>query len=816
MEGSEIKTPVKTIEADPTLPHVSADCNAEEISAPNSHLKVHPHGLSSKKKIATFQLRTPTDDNSSDPKDGNKLQFENNSNDNEVENIQNNRNDESILENMDVNTIMKRKRSHNNEDKTVTLTSNYSDENINISDDMKENHPLTLSNKESLPTERNANQEQSNKRPRVDGLQAAPEVDTVRSSQLNDDDQNVQIEMLENNSSPLKNEGDMSNINKNDTADILNSIKNEIDNFDSTYSSPSTPAKKDDDGKNIAMDTIFNTTESIHKLSPIFPKSQRSHDTVNSEYNTDIDKAHSVSLEILRRNEELANEVHKTNTDLNDCLMKLENLSYEFQKHKEQSLIDQERLTEKTEELEDSLEKLTVLREELSTNVANLEKQLHEKQDEIKMLNQNQSILQHNFDKKLEDEQKAREEYIIIQNEKDKAIEDLRNCKGKVEELESEIITLKTQINENEDWNSKLLQDKTNLEAHVKNIEEKDLLKSEQITELEKKLQDAISSQKNTNTELSLKVEELLKTNSSLEKDAITWKYKLESREIELKTTLEGKEKELANATSTLSKYESQIRELRSELTDVEMKYSTLKKSFEDVDDDAKIRSAEVTELNYKIDDLREKVENLESSLQEKDDYINKLKEELQSKKDEHSKTLLELESVHLKNNNIEKEHLAELEGLHESLSHLEEKLKSKTICVNDMKDEIAKLEDEKKEYLSSVSKQNITSINTEGIMNLQNLQREIDQLRDKLNNSEQEKNKQLQQLSDDLYVQYSSKHEQKVKMLKKNYEATYKKNLEELKMQNKSYIQEIKQLTSQLDYERKEKQELLKLLEQK
>ena len=76
-----------------------------------------------------------------------------------------------------------------------------------------------------------------------------------------------------------------------------------------------------------------------------------------------------------------------------------------------------------------------------------------------------------------------------------------------MEELESEIITLKTQINENEDWNSKLLQDKTNLEAHVKNIEEKDLLKSEQITELEKKLQYAKSSQKNKNKELSLKFE---------------------------------------------------------------------------------------------------------------------------------------------------------------------------------------------------------------------------------------------------------------------------------------------------------------------
>lgn len=803
MELDEIRTPIK---------EVTAGNNEEtrielgEGAVQQSNLLIHPHGLSSKKKIATYHQKHRDNTNESA---NNYLEFDTSIDLGRSE-TRNDHSSKKVLENMDVN------RMFNVGTVETDLDMSSAKENVDTTQPVAR---IELSSPAKLETEEG---EPSLKKLRLES-QAIPRLENPESISLTKSDSPItNIQMEETKSSPMKLEGNSSDLNRNNTSiGIINSIKTAIEDIEKEPSSPMTPAATqiEDDNNN---NNIFTNDASIHKLSPIYPRSQikgTAHKDVSDIQ--EVEKEHENFKQVLKRNEELIQEVNVVNLKLNEYMYKLESAEYRYNKlHISQDATRKE-FEERLDKVNNELQNLSEEKNDLIEKRSKLKEKLLGTKDEIQMLNQNQKILQDKYDETIASLENATEEYHKIEHDRDSLKSSLDAINKEKEELEKELLTSKTQLNQTEDWNSQLQEEKSKLDGQVLELEKELDTKKETIEALETKLNDALENQKSTNDEMLAKVEELQETKLKLEKNLTDLKNEYDNYKSEVVTNNEQLQSNLDEALAKVANYEKELEQVNTQLKSVQSEYATLKRSYIDVDDDAKIRNAEVTELNRKQVELEEAKGTLEKNLEIKESEIVSLKEQLEEKQNSYNKVSLELESLCLKSNNIEKEHLAELESLHDSLSQLQTELKNKSDTLNELKDQFDSLKDENTKL--QLSKENAAiEESTEKQDNelnsavIQELNIKVANLEEKLTQQEQEKNRQLQQLSDDLYVQYSSKHEQKVKMLKKNYEATYKKNVEEITIQNKSYVQEIKQLTSQLEYERKEKQELLKLLEQK
>ncbi|KAL3235336.1 Kinetochore protein SLK19 [Nakaseomyces bracarensis] len=798
MELDELRTPVKE-----TLVE-STEEPRSDVSMHQSSLKVHPHGLSSKKKLANYHHQhRDTDDNGTS---GNYLEFDTSIDLGRSETRQE-QSVKSVLENMDVNKMFNVTTMETDMDMSNGKENNDHRGRTELSS------PAKLETEEGEPSLKKVKLEQQN----IPRLENPGSISITKS-----DSPAAHIQMEETKSSPMKLEGNSSEINRHSsTIGIINSIKTAIDDMDRENTSPMTPSANNFEEN---TNNIFNNDASIHRLSPIYPKSQGNATSFKDTTDIhDVEKEHENFQAILKRNEELIHEVNTINLKLNEYMSKLENADYKYNKlHivQEESRKDfEERLNKVNKELQAVSEDKDALMEKRLA----LKERLTETNDEIKMLNQNQKILQDKYDEAIRSLDNTNEEYHKLENDRNELKSALTTLQEGKTGLEQDLLAYKTQLNEAEDWNSKLQEEKSAMEDQIMNLEKEVNDKKDIILGLEKKIEDTLENQKSTNEDMLAKVERLQETRANLEKEINDIKADYDNYKTESLTNKEKLQKNLDESIEKARSYENELDQLRTELKGVQSEYTALKRSYIDVDDDAQIRNAEVTELNKKLEELEQNKEVLEKNLSQKENDITSLKENLDSQKNSYNKISLELESLHLKHNNIEKEHLAELESLHDSLSQLQAELKNKSDNYNELKTQLDGLKDENMKLQlakeTDITKSTNNKEYQEGYPDekrVKELNEKIRSLEDKLTLQEQEKNRQLQQLSDDLYVQYSSKHEQKVKMLKKNYEATYKKNVEEITIQNKSYVQEIKQLSSQLEYERKEKQELLKLLEHK
>lgn len=274
------------------------------------------------------------------------------------------------------------------------------------------------------------------------------------------------------------------------------------------------------------------------------------------------------------------------------------------------------------------------------------------------------------------------------------------------------------------------------------------------------------------------------------------------------------------------------LREKDTEIND--LKQSLLKNETKDADNMSKLKS----ELNENRQSLQQKIKELdivqaelESKESESSELSSKLADLAHSK---HADTIAlenarrELDNLKSKNGNIESEHLAELEKLHENMIQMESNLKLNVRTISDLTSKVADLESKCKSLenektilqlqvndKSSEANYN-SSPNTDSNSKDPNLLAKVAELEKTLADVEKETNKKLQLLAEDLYIQYSSKHEQKVKMLKKGYETKYQDLLDKLTLENTALHDEVEQLQKVINTEREEKQALVKSLDTK
>ena len=327
------------------------------------------------------------------------------------------------------------------------------------------------------------------------------------------------------------------------------------------------------------------------------------------------------------------------------------------------------------------------------------------------------------------------------------------------------------------------------------------------------------------------------------------WKDKHDSLLLELNV----KTKELKSITDELRSLKEQYERNENKLSEVESEIQELRKKMEEetivFQDTIKQRDLSITELNKKLqqfeangsdevsslksklqiteaelDSKKNEIESLnlklstkETALEELRSHITQVTEDKEKSLSELEQTKRDLDSLTSRNGNIESEHLAELERLHENMSHMETNLKQnvKTIAnlnetVNNFENKCKSLEAENIDLKARLT-QTETNVNKS---ETDELRAKIQKLEKMVADSEAETNKKLQLLAEDLYIQYSSKHEQKVKMLKKGYEAKYQDLLDKLTVENNALHDEVDQLQKAVEIERAEKQELIKSLD--
>lgn len=566
---------------------------------------------------------------------------------------------------------------------------------------------------------------------------------------------------------------------------------------------------------------------SDHKLTPVHQQ-----DHINDEDNNDSDFINMVA----RRNEDLIGEIHQFNSKINTLSVSFDKLNEKYRV----TNLNKVSLQNNLDALQNKMDGINAERDNLTKSNENLKTKLKEVRDEIKMLNSNQNLLQSKYDSVSSDNEKNKE----MKTELERNLQTLQRKNQEIAELltkteteKNEVVTnLEEQMLANEALSEGNEHKSLDIESYKSELTEK----KEELIQVQEKLDKLLDSQHNNSDDLL----ETVKTLTS-ERDDL---------ELKLNNLTEAKNKEIDDLKSRIDELNTRIDTTNDELlrakddivsktTDAEGKEEelvALRKSFEEANDECKIRVAEVTELNIEIESLKESKIHLEES-------NNRLLEELGQKKQEcineienYKKASIEIESVQLKNSNIENEYLVELESLHKTVTSLEGSLKS-----NHEFTENLKIENEKLKSLleAKTSNQKDDEVNSEDILksnekilelenklkesedelekirknsndSIQGKDGQITEWKKKLEEKDKDTNKRLRLLAEDLYHQYSSKHEQKVKSLKKTYEKKYESQIEKLNIEQHGLQEEIERLNKQLRSERDEKRELLKSIE--
>lgn len=835
----EVSLPATPVHA--TDPEVSASANAN-ISK-SVHVLKHPHGLSSNRETARFQRHSFAAVGRSgfvlveeNINQGNQdeIATEGSSSDCSIEkgraSLEQNRSAMLALESLNTNTtspLNKLKRKNSNDG-------------IFASEDLHSPSKMDYSSPIESPK---INEDSINKRPKLamNLMHDLSPKNGIEEDETNDRvtgiDSPLAIEMIDSKISPNKSNlaesFEFHGVNKPDMDKEVIDKKGGFHEIEESITEPKVEADYSPIADNKPSDSQTRTPKrtqndidisSFHKLTPLFAQNSNilATESKHTTTNEDLNASHKNFLMISNRNEELTDQLHDANRRINSLMLKYEDATHQLKTISLENEEIRSKHKAETQDLQQTLDQLRNERDDLQVRRDTLKTRVSEVRDEIDMLNQNQKILQEKYDTAINE----KDHWRLANEDLNNQISTLRETIKLYKKTEMDY---QTQFKEEQEKISTLEKDKKQLSEEIVQVESKisELqdtirLKDNRIDELSNQLKETLTNQEGTKEDFIKRIEELIGLKTGLEQ-------KLEEEQKYYKTNLSHLEQQLSGEKSNTIELEKEVKSLSAKTSEFEAALrakeetiSILNKNFENVDDDAKIRTAEVNELNQEITSLRESKLLLENQVNEKlaiiGDWQNKFKD-LQT---EYEKVSFELESLQLKNSNIQAEYFANLENLTVNVNHLEANLKSNLDTIEKLEEENALLKKEQSTVTSTSGEKfkeenhrNETVCNEDDDI-INKLRSEIKSWEKKLKEKEEESNEKLKLLADDLYRQYASKHEQKVKMLKKNYESKYNEKIRLLLMEKEGLAQEITRLEEKLNFERNEKRELVRVLEDK
>lgn len=570
---------------------------------------------------------------------------------------------------------------------------------------------------------------------------------------------------------------------------------------------------------------------SSHKLTPVH---QRSPDSPRMTTRFTESNRLSTIDTVTQRNDELSDELNHVNKRMNSMIASYEKLNEE---HCELNLKLQA-LNDEEEKHREEVSELTLIQEKISQRNDALKTRLKEAKSEISMLNSNQKLLQEKYDHICFENENAVKEKEHAESELQNIKKELELKQNQLDELASEKVSVEASITslKTELTTLTTINDELNNKSSTTAIELEQ--KCNEILKLKEKLEELVNTEKDTSKELIDKISAL--TN---DKQALEEKLNIVKSENDQLTAIRNSIKEetdtrLQSLNDELSRCKEEIQRLKVSLEQKSIELESLQKKYEEVNDDATVRTAEVKELNEEIIVLKESNSQLESNTVKLEEQIHNWESKYNGKTEELQKLTIDYESSQGRNNNMEA--LTELEEVHNTMTSLESALKKNADTINhlrteneELKNKVSEITERAQKHINEkehgdglnnaidseslrIEKEKLETQNIEKSKEIQTLLKQIDDWRQKLELKDTDTNKRLKLLAEDLYVQYSSKHEQKVKLLKKGYESKYQGEIDKLSFQNKTLNQELEQLNNKLASERKEKQELLRILEEK
>ncbi|CCD24247.1 uncharacterized protein NDAI_0C05880 [Naumovozyma dairenensis CBS 421] len=593
--------------------------------------------------------------------------------------------------------------------------------------------------------------------------------------------------------------------------------------------------QRDDENNNAAdnNNTTNNHISSAHQLTPLYDIDNHREDGGTKEQglgnddvedeNEDEDLDNYEFKDLKKRNGTLANENYQINKRLNQTVSRLENIRYKYLEVKKDYSYVMEVFDEKTKDLKEQINQLSMERDDLSTRRENLKTKLKSCKDELLMLNQNQTILQNKYDTVVNECDIWKNNYQTLELESTKLKDELKLKDTELNSISSQLNEIDRHMSELGDENVRLKNENESLNSNLKIIEEKLHSKKSEVDQLNKTIEESLETQRINETSKNLKeeYETLLLEKEELEKKTNEQIEEHNRTIFELRNDITAKENEFKDLQDTKNEIQEQLETKTKELEELKIQY-------EDVNDDANIKGAEVSELCEDLKELKESKTYLEGTISKLETVVDEWKTKYETQTTELKKVTVELESLQLRNSDIEAEHLKELEHLHVNMSSLQEMLKDHSTTITELQEEnenLKKMLKDSKTLFHENKEENgegegeAPENNDENNIDkreIESLKKEVEEWKEKYNTHEKDTNKRLKLLAEDLYIQYSSKHEQKVKLLKKGYENKYQGELSRLNLQNSGLIEELEQLNKQLTAERKEKQDLIKMLDDK
>lgn len=516
---------------------------------------------------------------------------------------------------------------------------------------------------------------------------------------------------------------------------------------------------------------------------------------------------------ITDRNEELIKQVHLLNQKLNKMMTSCEVAFFHYKKVK----VDYDSLAAECEhKLTKSAKEAQILieeRDKFRERANRLKVRIDESTDEFHMLKQNSSILQSKYETLVDETEASKKRESELDLECSSLKGKISNHMREFQLLQEKMENVTTQLHEVSADSLTLRNDNQKLKEHESTLREKLEAKNDELERLQRQLDETKNAEQGANNEILAQLNDVIGQRTKLEAEFEAFRAFSEMEGKNLKNQVHEAESRSNLVVKELQDLKSHSTSLQEELDSKVSEMEQMSKVLEELNDDVEIGKAEVKELQNDKIELEQTKECLESSVAELEESVRVWQKKCQEQEG-NEKISLELESIQLKNSNIEAEHLAELEQLHSNLSSLQDALKENSHVISDLKNVNEELREDhrmiEKKYQETLEK--VSQDSNHRVE--ESLRKEVAAWKDKYQAKEQESNKSLKLLAEDLYIQYSSKHEQKVKLLKKGYETKFQGKLDKITLQNEGLTQEVDFLKTQLASERKEKQKLLEVLE--
>lgn len=714
--------------------------------------------------------------------------------------------DSHPLETLDVNQIFQ-KRSDSNSEKSI----NDAQIKLNHSPVKLDDSQYT-SGKNTVLTEQSESQEPPLKRMQMEKIpklmQPLTQGETLASSpQL--------IEMMDsgNLTSPMKQ-------NNEDLLDIQDAILMGIKEGDAA-TDLSHQANAGSGGFREQTPTSPNLIDvsKFETLTPLKSHSHQGNSTLHQlkadfnlelkQYEKDIAQKNDKIRQLNQNIVKLTQDYDSVTQELDSTRIKYTTLQTDYKVYK----VSQNNVNDQLEEQKETLDLMKQDKEKLEERIAKLKSRNNEFKNEVKMLNQNAQILQEKFQLQIDENVQLAKLNQQLSESKVQAEERLRQLNEETKNYETHAMRLQEEAKRSKLLEQEFNEKKAVYEAKCKELEaavdEKNLL----LEEFQSKLKDSQQKRKESQSELEQQIDELSRERDGLREELSLFKDGVCRESEEAQEKLKQYMSENDQLAKDLKQLNHELDELKGNSERDKEQMHQLKTQLDLATDQLEVKTAEVTEFTQDIDEIKQSKMLLEESIKAREDTIQEWKDKFEDKAKECEKLSIELESINFKSGNLEAEHLADLEDLHEKLTSLQATLKENSEEVGQLGAENTALKSQLEEFKSKNCDLNdkVQKLAHSSALD-EELNKKIQLLENQLAEKEDDTNKRLQLLAEDLYIQYSSKHEQKVKMLKKGYETKYQEKLDKLELENAALKEEVEHLNKILATERNEKLELVKL----